>query len=144
MEVGKKGDYIPIGTRVGHYQNGSCIKMVSDDSHFNCSLIVWDSHKTVSTNHNLFEEKARRVEAESSRCPSAYQSNALPLDQTGSPTHTRARARALTHAQMHTRTHKRALKILLVLNLASVHLLNYESFIPDFLFLFLCSFAFHE
>ena len=35
-----------------------CIKMGSDDSHFNVSLIVRDkSHKTVSTNHNLFEEK---------------------------------------------------------------------------------------
>ena len=35
----------------------------------------------MSTNHNLFEE--RRAEAESSRGPSAYQPNALPLGQTG-------------------------------------------------------------
>ena len=31
--------------------------MDSDESHFNASLIVRDGHKTVSTNHNLFEEK---------------------------------------------------------------------------------------
>ena len=36
-----------------HYQNDSCIKMGSDESHFNASLIVRDSHKTVSTDHNL-------------------------------------------------------------------------------------------
>ena len=35
-----------------------------------------DSHKTVSTNHNLFEEKGR-AEAVSNRGPSAYQPNAL-------------------------------------------------------------------
>ena len=35
----------------------------------------------MSTNHNLFEE--RRAEAESSRGPSAYQPNTLPLGQTG-------------------------------------------------------------
>ena len=34
-----------------HHQNCSCIKMGSDESHFNVSLIV--SHKTVSTNHNI-------------------------------------------------------------------------------------------
>ena len=35
MEVGKEGDYIPIATL-------SCIKMGSDESHFNVSLIVRD------------------------------------------------------------------------------------------------------
>ena len=40
------------------------------------------SHKTVSTNHNLFERE-RRAEAVSNRGPSAYQPNALPLGQTG-------------------------------------------------------------
>ena len=39
-------------------------------------------HKTVSTDHNLWSE--RRAEADSNRCPSAYQPNALPLGQTGS------------------------------------------------------------
>ena len=41
-----------------HHQNDSCIKMGSDESHFNVSVgIVGQSHRTVSTNHNLFEEK---------------------------------------------------------------------------------------
>ena len=41
------------------------------------------SHKTVSTDHNIWRE--RRAEADSNRGPSAYQPNALPLGQTGSP-----------------------------------------------------------
>ena len=51
MEVGE--DYIPIATY-------SCIKMGSDESHFNVSVESDEqSHKTVSTNHNLFEEKGK-------------------------------------------------------------------------------------
>ena len=67
-----------------HHQNDSCIKMGSDESHFNVSVgSDGHSHRTVSTNHNLFEEKGepKRV---SNRGPSAYQPNALPLGQTGS------------------------------------------------------------
>ena len=41
------------------------------------------SHKTVSTDHNFWRQ--RRAEADSNRCPSACQSNDLPLGQTGSP-----------------------------------------------------------
>ena len=41
-----------------HHQNDSCIKMGSDESCFNVSVgNDGQSHKTVSTNHNLFEEK---------------------------------------------------------------------------------------
>ena len=41
-----------------HHQNDSCIKMGSDESHFNVSVgSDGQSHKTVSTNHHLFEEK---------------------------------------------------------------------------------------
>ena len=41
-----------------HRQNDSCIKMGSDESHFNVSIgSVGQIHKTVSTKHNLFEEK---------------------------------------------------------------------------------------
>ena len=41
-----------------HHQNDSCIKMGGDESHFNVSVgSDGQSHKTVSTNHNLFEEK---------------------------------------------------------------------------------------
>ena len=38
-----------------HHQNDSCIKMGSDESHFNVSVgSDGQSHKTVSTNHNNF------------------------------------------------------------------------------------------
>ena len=71
-----------------HHQNDSYIKMGTDESHFNVSVgSDGQSHKTVSTNHNLFEEK-RRAEAVSNRGPSAYQPNALPLGQTGSQNET--------------------------------------------------------
>ena len=36
-----------------HHQNDFSIKVGSDESHFNVSLIVRDSHKTVSTDHNF-------------------------------------------------------------------------------------------
>ena len=83
MEVGEEGDYT-LSPHC-HHQNDSCIKMGSDESHFNVSLIVRDkvtrqcsqtttflkrkeshkcfincegqSQKTVFTNHNLSEEK---------------------------------------------------------------------------------------
>ena len=38
-----------------HHQNDSCIKMGSDESHFNVSVgSEGQSHKTESTNHPLF------------------------------------------------------------------------------------------
>ena len=37
-----------------HRQKDPCIRMGSDHSHFNVSLIVRDSHKTVSSDHSLF------------------------------------------------------------------------------------------
>ena len=53
MEVGEEGDiYLSLHC---HHQNDSCIKMGSDESHFNVSVgIDGQSHKTVSTNHNVF------------------------------------------------------------------------------------------
>ena len=67
-----------------HHQNDSCIKMGSDKSHFNVSVIVGDkvTTETLSTDHNFRRE--RRAEADSNRGPSAYSTNALPLGQTGS------------------------------------------------------------
>ena len=49
MEVGDDGDYIRIVTLSP--PDDSCIKMGSDESHFNVSLTVR------SINHNLFKEK---------------------------------------------------------------------------------------
>ena len=62
MEVGEEGYYIPIAPL-----NDSCIKMGSDESHFN---VLVGNHKTVSTNHNLFEEKGE---------PKRYRTEVLPL-----------------------------------------------------------------
>ena len=57
--------------------------MGSDESHFNVSLIVRDSHKTVSTDHTFLSN--RRAKADSNQGPSAYQpNNALLLGQTSS------------------------------------------------------------
>ena len=54
-----------------HHQNDFCIKMGSNESHFNVSVgSDGQSHKTVSTNHNLFEEKGE---------PKRYQTEVLPL-----------------------------------------------------------------
>ena len=77
-----KGEIIYLSLHC-HHQNDFFIKVGSDESHFNVSLIVRDSHNTVSTDHNFGRE--RRAEADSNRGPSAYQPNALALGQTGSP-----------------------------------------------------------
>ena len=54
-----------------HHQNDSCIKMGSDESHFIVSVgSDGQSHKTLSTNHNLFEEKGE---------PKRYRTEVLPL-----------------------------------------------------------------
>ena len=55
-----------------HHQNDSCIKMGSDESHFNVSVGSdgLQSRKTVSTNHSLFEEKGE---------PKRHRTEVLPL-----------------------------------------------------------------
>ena len=71
MEVGGEGDHIPIATLSPHHHNDFCIKMGSDESHFNVSEgNDGQSHKAVSTNHNLFEEKGE---------PKRYRTEVLPL-----------------------------------------------------------------
>ena len=68
MEVGER-EIIYLSLHC-HHQNDFCIKMGSDESHFNVSVgSVGQSHKTVSTNHNLFEEKE----------PKQYRTEVLPL-----------------------------------------------------------------
>ena len=82
--MGQEGDYIYISLHC-HHQNHSCIKMGRDESRFNVSLIVRAkvTIKTVSLDHNLFEEKGepKRNRAEALVLTSL---NALPLGQTGS------------------------------------------------------------
>ena len=54
-----------------HHHNDSCIKMGSDESHFNVSAgSDGQSQGTVSTNHNLFEDKGE---------PKRYRTEVLPL-----------------------------------------------------------------
>jgi len=69
IEVGEEGViYLSLHC---HNQNDSCIKMGSDESHFNVSVgSDVQSHKTVSTNHNLSEEKGE---------PKWYRTEVLPL-----------------------------------------------------------------
>ena len=72
MEVGPGRGRLPYTYRYTvRRQNDSCIKMGSDESHFNV-LVGSDgqSHKTVSTNHNLTEEKGE---------PKRYRTEVLPL-----------------------------------------------------------------
>ena len=55
MEVGGKGDYIPIPTL--SLPECSCIKMGSDESHFNVLLIVKDKVTRQCPQTTTFEEK---------------------------------------------------------------------------------------
>ena len=67
-----------------HHQNDSCIKMGSDENHFNVSLIVRDKVTKQCPQTTTFFLRERRSKAYSNRGPSAYQPNASPLGQTGS------------------------------------------------------------
>ena len=70
MEVRGEGDYIPIATLSPPHD--FCIKMGSEESHFNVSVgSDGQSHKTMSTNHNLCEEKGD---------PKRFRTEVLPLN----------------------------------------------------------------
>ena len=56
MEVGGEGDYIYLSLHCRH-QNDSCIKVGSEKSHFNVSLIVRDKVTTQCPLTTTFEEK---------------------------------------------------------------------------------------
>ena len=56
MEVEEEGDYIPISLHC-HYQNDFCVKMGSDKSHFNVSLIVRDKVTRQCPQTPTFQEK---------------------------------------------------------------------------------------
>ena len=75
MEVEGEGDFIFIYICIYlslhcHHQNDFCIKMGSEESHFNVSVRSdGQSHRTVSTNHSLFEVKGE---------PKRYRTEVLP------------------------------------------------------------------
>ena len=52
MEVGEEGDYIHLSLHC-HHQDDSCIKMGSDENHFNVSLTVRDKVTRLSRDHNF-------------------------------------------------------------------------------------------
>ena len=56
MEVGEDGEYIYLSLHC-HHQNDFCIKMGSDESHFNVSLIVRDKVTRQYPQTTTFEEK---------------------------------------------------------------------------------------
>ena len=57
MEVREEGGHIPIiATICCHHQNDSCIKMGSDESHFNVSLIVRDNVTRQCPQTTTFEQ----------------------------------------------------------------------------------------
>ena len=59
-----------------HHQNDSCIKMGSDESRFNVSLIVRDKVTRQCPQTTTFEEKGEPKQIRT-EVPSAYQPNAL-------------------------------------------------------------------
>ena len=67
---GGEGDYIFPQSLHCHHQIYSYIKMGSDESHRNVSVgSDGQNHRTVSTNHNLFEERGSGIEPRSFRLP---------------------------------------------------------------------------
>ena len=56
MAVGEEGEIIYLSLHCDH-QNDSCIKMASDESHFNVSLIVRDKFTRPCPQTTTFEEK---------------------------------------------------------------------------------------
>ena len=80
MEVGGEGNYVPASLHCRH-QNDFSIKPVgSDESHFILLHVVRDK-----VTRQCPQTREKRAEADSNRCPSAYESNALALGHTGSP-----------------------------------------------------------
>ena len=72
MVVGGGGREIIYQSQHCHHQNESCMKMGNEESHFNVSVgSDGQSHKTVSTNHNLLKRKESRrgIEPRSFRLP---------------------------------------------------------------------------
>ena len=56
MEVGGEGDCYIYRYKHCHHQNDSCIKMGSDENHFNVSLIVRDKVTRQCSQTTIFED----------------------------------------------------------------------------------------
>ena len=81
MEVGQEGEYIYINLSLHcHHQNDTCIKMGSDESHFNVLLIVRDKVTRQCPQITTFlkrKESRSGIEPRSFRLP-AYRLTARP------------------------------------------------------------------
>ena len=66
MEVGGEGDYYTYRYTVSQHQNGPSIKVGSDESRFNVSLIVRDKVTRQCQLTTIFEEKGepKRIRTE--------------------------------------------------------------------------------
>ena len=67
-----------------HHQNDSCIKMGSDESHFNVAITVRDKVTRQCPQTTTFEEKGEPKRIRTEVPPLTILSNALSLGQTGS------------------------------------------------------------
>ena len=67
-----------------HHQNDSCIKMGSDESHFNVSVIVRDKVTRQCPQTTIFKEKEKPKQIRIEVPLLTSLTNALPLGQTGS------------------------------------------------------------
>ena len=91
MEVGEEGagDYIPIAICC-HHQNDFCIKMGSDESHFNVSLIArYKVTRQRPQTTTFFKEKGEPKRNRTEVLLLTSLTKALPLGQTGSPSSSR-------------------------------------------------------
>ena len=78
MEVGEEGDNIYLSLHC-HHQNDFCIKMGSDEGHFNVSLIVRDKVTDSVHRPQLLKRKESRSRFEPrSFCLPAYRLTARP------------------------------------------------------------------
>ena len=66
-----------------HHYTDSCIKVGSDESRFNVSLIVRDKVSRQCPQTTTFEHKGEPKRNQTEVKTEAYQPNALPLGQTG-------------------------------------------------------------
>ena len=101
-----KREIIYLSLRGCHLQNDFCIKMGSDESHFNVSVgSDGQSQDSVHTTTTFsVEEKGQPKPAVSNRGPSAYQPNALPLGQTGSCESRPTASQIITVVRSHVKT----------------------------------------
>ena len=87
MEVGGEGDYIYLSLH-RHHQNDFCIKVGSDESHFNVLLTLRNKVSRQCPQTTTFEEKGKLKQI-GTEVPLLTSLNVLPLGQTSSQNYSR-------------------------------------------------------